>query len=728
VKHNVFILKILILFSISFFINPKIYANKNITNCIGFLSAQEPLIDSQLDSSTDLLINSEPATYINSNGELYISEKAFVHGGKPVNTEKFMAPQLVNKNEEPGVKKAYVIIDDFLHEGKYFRAKINLDPMAINSVYVQTMPFPVIPGVMAGHVQARFVMNPGFEIELLNVIDGSVLEKVKDIIVSYEAALPVGGSYNFALGAVNSSPLVGRIVSGQQKYNEGPDRAFNQYKIPISSLESTQLLNFYLLNAAEIQMKNYYNTITRNCTTTIFDGLDTLDRFKKLITSGELTPFLTTIGGDPVIGPAINGLLDRFGDDLVQVQDMKDEYKNIFQSFGVPARIQSEALPFAPGGKNPMTLLVMTTGTENLTPEEKLVVQHMVDDIINDLPETINMLLSSAFSLVEDLQSSPKMIQAMTDVITNKLKSRVTELGDAVPNKPIQIQVQFTPYPSKRQGTNLRSKGIRAQLPFQIQQIDILPENRTEILDNIQSGINDVDAYVAEQIPAFLKNFSVHIQIQKLASKVKSQFLIGLQPTLQNIDIVNNQVTLSKFAVPKAEEHTGSYWSRFIYAINPWADELKPPFVNMLLSHEQNLQDQTANPIASIKFGPEAQINKTGELVIEPVADGKYICWSGSAPHTPQLKGTLNDAPLGEGNWITRLFNRMLKGKPVTFSITELEMNLQELNIKTTKLRIGVLGLRCLDIESVNKQFGDQVNEKLQELLKKVGSAPITIP
>lgn len=715
-KHNNFLFKIFFTLLISQFANNnQILAQKINQGCETYLQSVSP--------ASALPLDEEKATFVSVDGQLYVSEKALVHGGKPVDTKKFKAPVLKLQNLKPGEAGSYLIIENFLHNGAYCTAKFNLDPNAIRNTYVQTMPFPIIPGVMAGHVQARFVMNPGFEIELLDPATLQTIDKVNDVIISYEAALPIGGSYNFALGSVDSSPLVGRVVSGSQKLSEGADRTFNQFKLPVTAVESSQLLGIYLLDAIQIKMDFYYNTIVRNCTTTIFDGIDKLERFAKALAEKKFTPFLTTIGGDPVIGPATNSLLARFGNEVEQVQDMKDEYQNILQSFGTPKLIAKNNLPFAPGGTNPMSLLVLTTGTENLTAEEKMIVDYMVEDIIHDLPETLNMLLASGFSLAEDLQSSPKIIQAMTDVISTKLKARITEMGTSLPNTPFTIQVQFTPYPSSGQGTDLSSRGFRAQLPFEIQRIDLARNNQSEVLGTIKQGIKEVDQMVTESIPAFLKNFSVNIDLQKDLSKVKSQFLIGLQPTTKGIEITNDQVALSQFAVPAAEEYSGSYWSRFKRAINPWASEEKPPFVNMLLSHEQDLQTEQANPIANIKFGSETELNALGQLEMNPIARGKYFCWSGARPHTPKLTGTLSVSPLGQGNWFTRQFNRILNGRSVTLSITELEMNLEEMKIQTTQLRVGAIGLRCLNIDSVNQQFGAQANEKLQELISKVGPA-----
>lgn len=683
----------------------------------------------------ETLINTEkrlpssiPATFIGEDGRLYISKEAYVYAGQPVYTKKFKAPTLASFHNSAGEANASITVDNFLHNGKYHRALIPLDPAAIDGVYTQTMPFPIIPGVMSGHVQARFVMKPGFEIQLLDKDTGLVKELVKDMIISYEAALPPDTSYNFALGAVNANPLVGRLVSGPQKYSEGPDREFRQYLLPLSALEKTQLLAYFVNDAINIKMDLYYNTVTRNCTTTIFDGIDSLPRFQKAIHDGHLSPFLTTIGGDPVIGPALNALLDRFGKEVRHVQDMKDEYAGKFVDLGNPDRALNERLPFAPGGKNPMALVIATHGTEHLSAEEKIMINTMVEDIVDHLPETINMLLASAFSLAEDLEKSPQILQAITTVISEKLNDRLNQLGGSLPTRGVGIQVLFTPYPTDSRTTDLRSKGVRAQLPFDLERIDVLPNNRSQVIEQVQAGIEQVDAIAPEDLPAYLKTFSVMIRLKENESKVTTQILLGMQPTEKTIDIQNDQVVLDTFRIPEPKENHPTRWQRWKNALNPWAPKRElHAHVNLLMSHAQELQ-AGSNPKALIRFGSQPEVLNSGLLNMPRVADNRYLCWSGAHPHTPQLLGRLAESPLGKQGWLNGFLNRVLSGRQVMLSITDLEMNLEALNIQTTRIRIGVIGLRCIDLDSVNAQFGEQANEKLQEIISNLNTSDLKLP
>ena len=102
------------------------------------------------------------ATFIGADGKVYIANDAFVHGGKLINAKKFTAPKLSEISKDPGETDSFITIQNFLHGGKYYTAKFSLGPNAIENTYVQTMPFPIIPGVVcAGHPHVMCVQKSG---------------------------------------------------------------------------------------------------------------------------------------------------------------------------------------------------------------------------------------------------------------------------------------------------------------------------------------------------------------------------------------------------------------------------------------------------------------------------------------------------------------------------------------------------------------------------------------
>lgn len=646
------------------------------------------------------------ATFVGEDGLIYISKEAHVFGGQAVDTDKFRPAVIQSEIGKAGEENSSVKISNFLHNNRFNDAEVQLSSDAIEKVYVQTNPFPIVPGVIAGHVQARFVFKNGQEIEIQSPDDPTHTIKIKDLIVSYEAALPKGASYNFALGTVDAKPLVGRIASGAQKHSEGPNRETLQYELPISGGEAAQLLSYYIQDSAQIGMSFFYNTINRNCTTAIFDGIDTLAGVKAKVLRGEVQPFLTVIGGDPVVGPTVNALLKRFPRGLVQVQDMRDEYKGQYYSLGVPAAVAPAGIPFAPEGDDPMTLLILTEGTEHLSQEDRARVQSVVDEIKRDLPSTVNTLLATAFSTLEDMTLSPQIIGALTEGISNRLRERLQQIRGAGINHPISLQIHLSPFPALNgHTTDLRSTGARAELPFPMQQIDLNFRNKLYVLKLLESSLALADNHAPEDLPAYLKAFVLRAHLDQNFSDVQTQILLGANHFRhEGLDISNDQVELVELRTPEE------------------------PF-SVLLTHDQNL-DEANNPIARIRFGADVRVltgnQEAGALFIPEPSHNRFLCW-GPGPHGPQLVGTTSPAPLGDSR-VGRLGGNFFAGnQSLTMNITDLEMNLRTLELLSTRVRLGItIGLwqlRCLEINSVNEQFGSEANAEIQKLIQRLGPA-----
>ena len=64
----------------------------------------------------------------------------------------------------------------------------------------------------------------------------------------------------------------------------------------------------------------------------------------------------------------------------------------------------------------------------------------------------------------------------------------------------------------------------------------------------------------------------------------------------------------------------------------------------------------------------------------------------------------------------------------MTLSVTDLDLNLSNFEIEASRVRIGFLGLRCLEMESVNKQLANEANSKMQQFIEKYGSGDIELP
>ena len=683
------------------------------------------------------LEGARPATFVNEKGELIISPHAEFYSNQIVNTKKFRAPRIVSRDQNR------MVIQNFFHENKFYEVEVDLS--SINYVYVQALPFPVLPGVMAGHIQARFTFYEDNLPRLKRVLDEeqqwidyipesthSISGTIKDLVVSYEAALPQGASYNFLVGAVDANPLVGRILSGEQKHAEGPERQVIQYRLPLTPEEKMSLLERYFVDASQIQMDLYYNTIIRNCTTQIFDGIDTLPRIQKMIEQNLIKPFLTNIGGDPVIGPALKALVDRFGSHLVKVQDLNDERAGKFSEEAVspPTLEIGRRFAFAPGGENPMSLLVVLDNYDHLSAEQKATLVKIRDEITASLPETFNLLLAASFSMGQNIESGSGILKGMMKIISQKFRQRITQHQFELPEKPVEIKIIFVPYPAKQTTTPLLDRGLRAELPFPVTKLDLQERRRLDFFHTLTKGLDEVESHADRKLPLFLKATGMSLILSRSRSVIHSQFLFGLQPLETAQKIENEQINIDKFTLPSAP--TNSRWQNFLSRLQgPPVPRPRSQRVTLLVEHEQSVFSDQIEDTLRAQFGhnPLAASRQQGlsAFVLRPETQNNYFCFAGKYPHGPRLSGRLSEMPLGQGRFTDRILNRILRRRPVTLTITHLDLNLAKLEIESVRLRIGTLGLRCIEMPSVNEQFKNEANVMLKDLIQRLGQNPLPL-
>lgn len=674
---------------------------------------------------------SKPAATKNAAGEFVISPDAEFYANQVVDSKKFRPPEIVSQNAKT------ITIKNFLHENKFYEVEVDLD--SIDQVYIQALPFDVLPGVRAGHIQARFTFKTDKLPRLLKVLNANnewvdtnptEVTPIKDLVVSYEAALPKGASYNFLIGAVDANPLVGRIVSGEQKHSEGPERQVIQYRIPLNAVERSTLLSRYFNHAASIQMNLYYNTVTQNCTTTIFDALDSLPRFQRMIQQNQLRPFLTNIGGDPVIGPARIALLARFGSTLVQVQELNQERAGIFSESPVDLAQQTRhRFAFAPGGENPMSLLVVMDDVSHLTPDQQAKLRAIRDEIRTSLPETFNILIAAGSSVGQNLGSGSEILKTMMKIISKRFRDRLANHSFQLPEQPVQIKLLFAPYPSTQNTTPLTQRGLRAELPFPVQDIELTLQNREAFFHSIQTGLDEVEARADKSIPAFMKASSVNFVLSQSRSVVESQFVFGLQPLEQSQNIQNDQLHIQRLNIPQAPEQ--SRWRNFLSRFQRSERQVQSQLVTMLMQHEQAIFSDQIEDTLRAQFGHNplyiSQQRGQSSFILRAETQNNYLCFAGLYPHGPRLSGQLSSAPLGSDSWWRRLLNRVLGQRPVSLTITHLDLNLNRLEIESIRIRVGTLGFRCLEMRSVNEQFRGEANTMLQDLIQRLGQTPIPL-
>ena len=688
------------------------------------------------DRGPSTLENFEPATSVNEKGEWIISPQAAFYSNQAVDLKKFRAPLLVSQTPQT------IIINNFLHGNKFYELEIDLS--SIENVYVQSLPFPVLPGVIAGHVQARFTFLENSQPKLKRILtednqwvdfvpDSIITSEnlIKDLVVSYEAALPEGTSYNFLIGAVNANPLVGRVLSGEQKHSEGPDRQVIQYRLPLNQEEKKILLERYLTDATKIQMNLYYNTVIRNCTTQIFDGIDTLPRIQAMIRQNQIVPFLTNIGGDPVIGPARKALVQRFGSALVKVQDLNDERAGIYteEAVTLPSNSHGRRFSFAPGGENPMNLLVVMDNYEHLSPVEKAKLAKIRNEITESLPDTFNLLLSASASMGQNIETGSSVLKNLMHVISRKFRERVIKHQLELPEKPVEIKILFTPYPSRQATTPLIDRGLRAELPFPVTNLDLNDRSRLDFFHTLKRGIDEVEAHSDKNLPLFLKTTGIHLILSRSQSVVHSQFLFGLQPLNVSQHIENDQLRIDKLTLPEAPAQ--SRWQNFLSTLQGPSKTPRSRLVTLLVDHQQSLFSDQPEDTVKAQFGHNPLIASRHQglssFLLSPETENRYFCFAGRYPHGPRFSGHLSHRPLGQNSWMNKIINRILSHKPVTLTITHLDFSLSKLELESVRVRVGTLGLRCVEIQSVNDQFRGEANSMLKELISKLGQNPVPL-
>ncbi len=227
-----------------------------------------------------------------------ISKASNNFSGQCVDSNRFRPAVIISKSDSA------LTFENYLHENKYWRAELSRNAK-VESVFVQIIRFNIVSGVTAAHVQIRFKLKEGNEIKLSSE---SETVNVDDIIISFEAARPKNVGYNFALGIVDNYLLVGRIASGAQRLSEyDEENKTEQYKLKLEGDDSIELLQSAIQLSHDSRMERFYNTLKPNCTTEIFDLIDSLPS-QQLNGSA---PFLTMISNDPVAGPTIDGLNER---------------------------------------------------------------------------------------------------------------------------------------------------------------------------------------------------------------------------------------------------------------------------------------------------------------------------------------------------------------------------------------------------------------------------------
>lgn len=210
-------------------------------------------------------------------------------------------PAIIERHDEGSVSFA-----NFYHRGKFWKARWSkADQPAVRFLVVHFASG--VPGVRAAHTELRFFFPKGLE---LTSHVGNERAVVKDVIMSWEAVFTDTGKYSFLAGLKDNYPIAGRFLSLQARVPENfpagtTPRRVDQFDLNLSKAEGAALFADLLRESHRRGYRSFYNTLSMNCTTQLFDGIDRVLAASSGQSSGR---FRTILSPDPIVGPSVRAL------------------------------------------------------------------------------------------------------------------------------------------------------------------------------------------------------------------------------------------------------------------------------------------------------------------------------------------------------------------------------------------------------------------------------------
>ncbi|RYZ69116.1 MAG: DUF4105 domain-containing protein, partial [Proteobacteria bacterium] len=393
------------------------------------------------------------------------------YSGQCVDSNRFRAIQNLS------IKANSVVLNNYQHANEFWEARFSIEPTNIEAVYLHVVRFPILSVVEAAHTQIRFKLK--IPAQLKNQSSGKTAT-LNEVLISFEAVRPKDQPYNFALGALTNYAIVGRATSSAQRLVES-QAPMEQYELDLAPEEKTQLFKSTLTHATDIGIKYTYNTLRPNCTTTLFDLIDTLPRF-----NGKFPQFLTVISNDPVAQPSIDALKTR-GLLKQRVQNFEDELKGVSRTLAMPQKKSNPILPEV-AGKN-WSLVVTLPNLANLTQQEQLAILKIRTELLRKAPLALQGLGSAMMKEAGGDASS--LITLTLGALQEQLTETIRSVNGSLPNTPQGLGLYLVPYNTPATLTPLKGTKIPAALPFAIVDIMVdasIPKSQ-EVYYHIGEGV-----------------------------------------------------------------------------------------------------------------------------------------------------------------------------------------------------------------------------------------------
>jgi len=620
-----------------------------------------------------------------------ISEQSVGLEGRCVNTSRYR-PVVDLQVDERNNKMTF---KNYVYRGGFWTATIPTDAGAFSDAIFVIKRFTV-NAVQAAHTQLRFRMSPDHLISLVNQETGETAV-TDDLALTYEAGLVQGVGFNIVKAVMPVNPLVGRAGDTLSILSESP-KPMEQYVLNLTDEEKVTVVVNGLRRSSDIGLRTWYNTIRPNCTTEVFDLLDSLPRLK-----GKMERFVVSASLDPVAGPSLQALQSR-GLIVKRVQNVEDEVKGVRAVLRIP-ETTAKMPDFIPSVANfPWSLVLVGPQLSTLNESERAAIAGLKRDLLVHMFRVLAGYLGA--KLAEDRVEDRTDNKVLADVF-GKYK-------DALPKEDRLIGVYFAPYAGVPASTSLVKYGLDVSVPFPVIEENYNAASRGQLraFREIYNG----DLKVAEKgqmsdVPAYLLSIGLTVHARKNASFATIQTMVGLNDKAQAMEKPDKQVNIHRFEIPDVTN----------------VQNIPAAVMTAIVPLPLPADDR---PTLLMQFGPIGKIvdrddlNKTpGMLQVRspvrgtPEARGRSerdLCVQRTIS-TPFLVGNLTREASGIG-----IVDKVLAGSKIFFKILSVTVDLKAMKVSDLEVRSDVPPLKCLSLEQVNDQFQVEANKNIAAFKKKV--------
>lgn len=590
-----------------------------------------------------------------------LGENSTLYLTQCLDTSRFRAAEFVSEDK---VKKT-ITFANFYHEGRWWKATLPTAPEKWESVYFQILRFPVGGGVEAAHTELRFKLKKGSVISLQSQTGGEVQE-VTSFVYSAEAGFPVGVTYNFALGAYNNYPLVGRILSSEQKLKETA-HTIEQYELKLDAVSRAEFAVAALRRSEATGLLKFYNTIRPNCTSEAFDIIDSLAALR----AKNPRPFYTVLWIDPIAGPSLRALQAR--------QILGPRIENMEVEFGVRA-----AAPPLPLAKGPIRRLIsVQDGYAIEKPfalvtimEDSVAARKITEKTIRGAEEILGRTAPQmATTLIAPVIMGGGFNSALGGVLVGiraELEAYLNRVNKDLPDTPVYLLAYLAPWRADAKPASLVSTGIQADLPFNYDRYlrttaDGKPVKRDDaekltraIYQNMRE-LQNREYKIRGTTPAFLMGVVIRLKLQRNQPTVDLQLAASLVPQTLPFKTYSDRVDLNRVNLPGA-----------FRADRVGEDRAAKPslLISYLYKHFQNPAAYAQVDLGVI--GPIDMYSPRDYGTVR-VAQDELSCQR-SARLVPELQGTFKQNMFGANTWQSAVANKTLAGKFVGIGIYGLKL------------------------------------------------------